>query len=194
MKLFPRTLVLIAALAASILTARAQPTDKQRAELEESMQLSMAGPGHEPLKQLEGTWEQSFNFIVAPGAQPISGTGLMENVMIMGNRFLQTVGQVTAMGTKVGSLQVLGFDNRKQKYFLFSIDEMGTYAMTAEGDYNAKTRTFTLRGSDSEGGKVTEFMMVFQVVGPNEYNSSLSFLMPDGTMFTSVRTNNKRKS
>lgn len=154
--------------------AQAQMSDEQ---MQNAMKMAQPGPAHDVLKHFEGKWKSTITSYFNPSA-PMKGTGKTTNTMILGNRFLQMEGDGTIMGTKVANMQILGYDNRKGKYFIFSIDEMGTYAVTAQGDYDEATKTMTLHGTEEEGGMKFNFRMVMQFVDKKTVKFDLVFDFP----------------
>jgi len=146
-------------------------------DMEKAAKLAQPGPGHEVLKLFVGKWKSAITAHFDP-TMPMKGKGQTTNTMILGGRFLQMEGDGTMMGMKVANVQILGYDNRNGKYFIFSIDEMGTYAVTAEGDYDEATKTLTLRGTEQEGDMKFDFRFVIQFVDKKTIKMDVIFAFP----------------
>jgi hypothetical protein len=146
---------------------------------------SQPGPAHDVLKLFTGKWKSTITAHFDPN-HPTKGTGSTTNTMIMGGRFLQMQGDGTLMGLKVANMQIIGYDTRKNKYFSFSIDELGTYAVTAEGDYDAATRTLTLNGVEEQGAMKMNFKVVMKIIDKNTFSSSVVFDIPGQGEMTMV--------
>ncbi|KXK56339.1 MAG: DUF1579 family protein [Chlorobi bacterium] len=163
-------------------------------EFVEMEAAAMPGPGHEILKQMLGSWDQKMIVTMMPGMPPMEGTGTAENAMILGGRYVEGNGVITAMGMTAKTKMFTGYDNRRSKYFLFAIDELGTYAVTAEGDYDAAKRTWTFHGVEDDGKQTMKFKIITQMVNDNEMTSEIVFIMPDGTEHRAVRVESKRRA
>jgi hypothetical protein len=151
------------------------------------MKLAQPGPEHELLKSMEGETNIAFKYYMDKDATA-DGAGTGKNTMIMGGRFLMMENTTSTMGMTVKGMTILGFDRRKNKYTMFEIDEMGTYSVSAEGDYNADTKTLTLNGSelDPVSKKSMDFKFVYDLSKPNEHKFSVIFIKPDGSEFKEV--------
>jgi Protein of unknown function (DUF1579) len=146
-------------------------------DMEDAMKSSLPGPEHDVLKLLTGKWKSTITVRFDP-SNPVTGKGSTTNRMILGGRFLQMEGEGTVMGVKAANMQILGYDNRKGKYFSFSIDELGTYAVTAQGDYDAATKTITLSGVEEQGEMKMNFRFLIKIVDKNKFNFNLIFDIP----------------
>lgn len=98
------------------------------------------------------------------------------------------------MGITAKTKMFTGYDNRRSKYFLFSMDELGTYAVSAEGDYDAAKRTWTFHGVEDDGKQKMNFRIVTQMDSDTQMNSEIIFIMPDGTEHRAVRVESKRRA
>lgn len=155
-----------------------------QSDMEAMLKMAQPGPAHEILKQFEGSWKQYVSANMGTG--PSTGTGALTNRMILGGRFLQMDGAATVGGMTITSMSILGYDNRIGKYTLYSIDEFGTYAITARGAYDSTTRILTFLGVEEEGGMKMEFKITIAIVNKDTYTFRLDFTMPDGKDMTAV--------
>jgi hypothetical protein len=147
------------------------------------MQLAQPSAEHELLKKLSGSWNITFKYDMG-GGNFMDGKGTGSAQMILGGRFLQSESTTEAMGMKVGSMSILGYDRRTNKYTMYAIDEMGTYAINAEGDYNHADKKLILKGSVMDPSTITkdmqDFRFVYDFTNENEIKVDLFFMMPDG--------------
>jgi hypothetical protein len=144
---------------------------------EEDMKVATPDSRHERLKVFEGEWTSTTNYYMAPG-HPASGSGTASNRMILGGRFIEMKGMGEVMGMKYESLSILGFDRRTDKYTLVAFDELGTYYVEAEGDYNEATKVLLLNGTylEPNSKKDMSYRFVFDISDPNAVKYSVIFL------------------
>lgn len=149
-----------------------------------AMQLAQPSAEHELLKKLEGTWNIELKYDMG-GGMMMDGKGIGSSKMILGGRFLQSDAATEAMGMKVTSMSIMGYDRRINKYTLYGIDEMGTYSIDASGDYNAADKKLVLKGSVMDPTAMTTDMQDFRFeyifVSDTEIKIDLFFARPDGT-------------
>jgi hypothetical protein len=128
------------------------------------------GPEHAILAELSGAWTSSVTFSFLPGG-PVTGPGSTNNQMILGGRFIQMNGVSELLGTRAGTMQIVGFDNRSRRYTLFGIDELGTYSITAEGALDSASGTIDLLGADTDpkSGHTMEFRIRISRPVDNRY-------------------------
>ena len=179
------SLILVAGmLALAISPAFAQdcddPTPEQMmAGQQKAMALMEPGPEHELLASLVGDWTSTVSMYM-PGADAIQSPMTSTNAMVLGGRFLQSTSSGSLMGMPVESITLFGYDRRHQEYTMVGFDTMGTYYITATGQYDEASRTLTLNGTDDDPilGIVQDytFEMVFNDEGGA--NFSLTFNCP----------------
>ena len=157
---------------------------KAQSENDEAMKIAGPAPEHDLIKKLDGKWNVEFKYDFG-GGMVMEGKGTAEGKMILGGRFMNFEQNTESMGMKIASLSILGYDRRVNKYTYYGIDEMGTYAVTGEGDYNKDTKILTLSGStiDPSGktSEVQEYKFIFEFVSEQEIKCSVVFKMPDNT-------------
>jgi hypothetical protein len=105
------------------------------------------GAAHEILQEFTGTWDGASEMFFAPDAPPEQSTGVMVNSCELGGRWIKQAWTGTAMGQPFEGIGYFGYDNVKKKYVGNWIDSMSTGMMLMEGDYDPKTKTFTMHGS-----------------------------------------------
>lgn len=125
-------------------------TLSQEEMMAKMMAANKVGTEHDLLKAMEGKWKEDANYVMMPGQPPVKGTGTFTIKMILGGRFAQVESKVDAMGHKSEHLTLLGHDNRRGVYTVEMFDTYGTYSSSAEGTYDAASKTLTLNGSESD--------------------------------------------
>lgn len=166
-----------------------------QSEEDEAMKIAGPAPEHELIKKLEGKWNVHFQYSI--GGDALMGSkGAAEGKMILGNRFLSFDQSVEFAGMNFSSLSILGYDRRINKYTYYGIDEMGTYAVTGEGDYNISSKILTLFGSTldptGKSSKMQDYKFVFEFVNDTEIKCDVVFIMPDKTEQAVVKMTYKK--
>ncbi len=165
----------------------------QEMNMEEAMKLAAPGSQHKLLNDMVGKFTQKIKFNMAPG-QSMEGDGSGETKSIIGGRFIQinSVGKIMGMETEV--MTIMGYDRRKNKYTLFSIDGMGTYSVSAEGDYDETTKIMTLRGTEEDPATKMkmDFKFVFNLSNDKTRKMDIIFINPDGSENKMVEVTNTK--
>jgi len=163
--------------------------DESMMSMEQAMELGKPGPEHQILKKMAGDAKISYSMKMAPDQPAMHSAGTSTSKMILGNRFLQM--EVTTVASdgplkdiSWTGIHIFGFDRRFKKYTLISLDEMGTYYVTAEGDYDEASKELRFTGTDEWPGmgKMT-FKMVYDLSKDNQTIFKLYYPGPDGKMF-----------
>ena len=151
MKLLLGTCVVVAAAAAASASLFAQdkgkpapaPSKDQQAMEAAMKSFATPGPAHQVLQQKAGKWSLAVKMFMpgAPAAMESKGTSEMK--MIMDGRYLQDTTEGSFMEQPFHGQGLTGYDNLKKKYVGTWIDNMGTGIMTAEGSYDAGSKTFS---------------------------------------------------
>jgi hypothetical protein len=128
------------------------------------------GPEHQILAGLVGKWETKSRYFMQPG-QAMLASGTVTNDMILGGRFLRSVGESVGGPVKREQLDLFGFDRRLDEYTLASFDSWGTQYVTAFGYMDEGGKSITLSGRDFDPDMLTEaqFDVVLRLTGPDEY-------------------------
>jgi hypothetical protein len=162
---------------------QATPTQQQMSAdemMKEAMMAAAPAEQHQRLAKLAGKWKVSGKFFM-PGFGEMPFTGSTDNTMILGGRFLRIEGAAKASqpGFESESLTVQGFDKRTGKYTMWSVDTMGTYSVSAEGDYDDAAKTLTLEGVNEEPGKgKVPFKFVLRFIDDAHYGLDLHMDFP----------------
>ena len=123
------TLAVTLALAATFIPSYAQEKGEREKKVAEMMQATQPGKRHKQLDVLAGSWDVVVKFKYGSGSER-QGKASSEAKWILGGRFLQQEyksesGQVT--------LQFMGYDNQKKKFFEVKMDNMDTGVLYTEG-------------------------------------------------------------
>jgi hypothetical protein len=146
--------VLLVALIATTVPAVAQDCDdltpeQMTAGQQKTMAIMGPGPEHELLTKLVGEWSATVNMYM-PGMDTMSSPMTSTNEMILEGRFLRSTSKGSMMGMPVESVTMFGYDRRHGHYTMMGFDTMGTYFITASGEYDEATRTLSLNGTDDD--------------------------------------------
>lgn len=140
-------------------------------------QTAVPGEAHERLAGLEGSWKQSIKLWMQRGQEPVLTEGACKNEMILGGRYLASECWGGEGDLYMESLVVTGFDRRWNHYTVVGYDTMGTYYVTAAGDYDPGTRTITMYGEDEDPvlGHTQRYDIVMRFVDDDTYVSEVIF-------------------
>ena len=122
----------------------ATASDKAAPAMSPEMQAMMAayekaaapGSNHAFLAKMEGHWDATAKMWMGPGEPEVS-TGVSENRMILGGRFLLQDFEGMVMGRPFKGMGLTGFDNVSGKFASVWVDSMGTGMMTGSGSLDA---------------------------------------------------------
>lgn len=108
------------------------------AEMKAYMDYLTPGPMHKHLGESVGNWDFVLKTWDAPGSKPTEDKGTSKGEMILGGRYFQMTHEGTAWGMPFNAIQLIGFDNAKQEFLGFWIDNMGTGFTVSSGkmDFN----------------------------------------------------------
>lgn len=136
---------------------------------------AMATPGehHKLLDQFVGTWDvTSRMWMEGPDKPPMESKGTSKVTWILGGRFIQEEASGEMMGKPFAGLGLTGYDNFKNRYVSFWVDNSGTGLYTSEGGYNPQEKTFTYFGKmddPSTGERDKTVMFVIRAADPNKH-------------------------
>lgn len=197
------TALLLAVLAATTLelsalnvTANEHKKSAHDGTAPEWMKYTQPGEEHAKLKELEGKWAVSAEFLMDSGSKPETSKGSQTNKMIMGGRFLQSDHKGTAMGQPFNGMGLLGFDRVKGQYQSVWVDNMSTSLMSSSGAYDDSAKTITETGSFScpmTGEKDKAYRAEWKFVDKNHYNYAMYTKDAAGKEFRSLFIQYTRK-
>jgi hypothetical protein len=153
-----------------------EPTKEQVIEM--MKQQAATAPEHKVLEAMAGDFSMAGKASLMPGLD-LEWKGTDKARMILGGRFLE-IDFASEPGEKfeVNGKTVLGFDTRTKKYTLWSIDTLGTYSVSAEGDFDAAKKELTLTGTNKEQGMDVKFKYVFTLSGEKSRMMDVYFAIP----------------
>lgn len=173
---------MILAVVAGLLVGLAMPAGAQQQEqrqqppMDPMMQEYLekyATPGEHQkhLAMLAGTWTTTTKFSPAPGAPVQESTGMAENKMILGGRFLQTTHHGDFGGMPFEGTGVAGYDRYLNRYVETWVDNFGTMVLVSDGacDGTGKLRTVIARFVDPMTKKPTTMRSVYRVQDADHY-------------------------
>lgn len=144
----------------------------QDADMMKKWQEAMTpGEMHKVLASVEGDWTTDGKMWMDPKAQPATSTGTANYKMILGGRYQESTFKGDMMGMPFEGVGVMGYDNVKKQFESTWFDNMGTGTMRAEGQFDAATKTFTLKGKfiDPMSGKECSVRETLQMVDNNKH-------------------------
>jgi len=141
-----------------------------------------AGPEHQAMEPLAGTFNAKIKFWQEPGKPPSESEGVMVRKWIMGGRFLQEDFDGKFNGASFKGMGLMGYDLGKKKYLGTWIDSMSTGIAVMESTYDSKTKTFsgTMDEIDPMTGKKSKARDVVRLVS-NDHQIQEMFSMPEGS-------------
>jgi hypothetical protein len=152
------------------------------------MKMGTPGENHTFLKKFVGDWNISTKAWMQPGAEPSMNQGTCTGEMILDGRFLIEKYKGMMMGQPFEGMQIIGYDNMKQKFVTFWIDNSSTafYMMDGMLDKAGTTLTDTGMWPDPMTGGTSRVRDVIHMVSPTEYTYEMFMTGPDGKEFKSL--------
>lgn len=197
-----RTILIVLALAV-VATASAarlaaqEPEQKQQQDAAMEAYLKYATPGeyHKYLEQFVGTWSTQSKFWTAPGAPPQESTGTAEHALVLGGRFVKVTYRGEMMGQTFEGMGFMGYDNYKQAFVDFWIDNFGTLMLTSEGQCDDTGKVITMNGSfdDPVTSQTVSYRTVYTFADPDHYTLEMFNQTPDGQEFKSLEILHTRR-
>jgi hypothetical protein len=157
-------------------------TPEQQAQMDAMMKLAIPGPQHEAMKAMAGTFKADCSMTMNPSAPPEKSTGMSENELILGGRFMQQKFKGEMSGQPFEGIGFTGYDNFKKKYVSTWMDSMGTMMMVSEGTADASGKVLTLMSEmpDPVSGKMMKCRMVTTIESNDKHNMVMYAPGPDG--------------
>ena len=130
------------------------------------MESMTPGEMHKMLASSDGKWETDVTSIWEPGKPPEKSKGTVENKMILGGRYQQSVHKGMMMGMPFEGMSITGYDNAKKMFVSTWVDNMGTGIIKMEGPYDAATKTIEMKGkcTDPISGRDFEMRETFKII------------------------------
>ena len=114
-------------------------------EMGEMPPMPEPSPEHKVIAQSAGEWDAKITMRMAPGAPPMTSTGVETNEMV-GNFWLKSSVRLDFMGNEMEGAGILGFDTRTEKLFSVWTDSTSPVPAVMEGEADLKTGTLTFTG------------------------------------------------
>jgi hypothetical protein len=114
----------------------------EKAMMEIYTKLGTPGAPHKILASLAGTWTARSQMGMETG-MTMEETGVSEQKMVLGGRFLQQEDSGQMMGSPFNGIGYTGYDNQKKKYVSTWMDSMGTAILFFEGTASPDGKTVT---------------------------------------------------
>lgn len=178
----------------------AMPAGMDEAAMQKMMALGSPSENHKLLESLVGEWTHTVTMKMQPDAPAQESSGTNTNKWIMDGRFIQEEASGSMdMGGKSQpflGLGIVGYDNMNQEFTAIWIDNMMTGIMTSKGQYDAKTKTITEKGTMScpmSGEKNKPFRSEVKLIDNDNYTYSMYTKDKSGKEFKSIEVVYKRK-
>jgi hypothetical protein len=144
---------------------------------------------HTRLAALVGDFDQNAEVLRGPG-EPLRSHVLASGEWIMGGRFVRIAAKTAPDEELKGErLTVYGYDTRAGKYTMWTIDSSNSFAVSASGDYDAATKTFTLDGERyAQGTSKVPFRWTVRLQGGGAFTQEILMKLPQGQEYVPVVT------
>ena len=153
--------------------------------MKEWAKMKTPGPQHDILKMFEGKWLGTGSMTEQGMTSKFQETATA--TMVFGGRFLRVGSRMTSEASPqvpamtMESLIFMGYDNGKQKYVQSMLGDWSTGLMSAEGSYDAGTKTITMAGTETMGpGKERKWRMAQHILSNDQWTMEMFVTGPDG--------------
>src|SRR5262249_30047703 len=138
--------------AGSVAYSRRQaPGGEEMSDKAPQFNVPTPGPEHEVLRKDVGTWDVTIEIRMAPGAPPMTSSGVATSRLGCGGMWLISDFENETSGFEGHG--VFGWDSTKGTYVGTWVDPMRTFLAVAEGTWDAAKKTMTMHFEASPGGK-----------------------------------------
>lgn len=163
-------------------------TPEQKAMMDKWQAFATPGENHKLLNAKAGKWDLAVKMWEQPGQTPTESKATSEFQWIFDGRYLVEHAEGNFMDMPFEGRGLTGYDNLKKKYVSLWIDNMGTGIMTAEGTYDAASKTFKYAGEmpDVNAGKYVKTRSVEKVVDNDHWTVEMYGPDASGKEFKSM--------
>ena len=167
------------------------------AMMEAYLKMSQPGVEHAKLARRAGEWTLKTTHWMYPGAeaQVSSATSTIEPVL-GGRFFVERMRGEMDFGSgpmPYEAMGIYGYDNQRQKHFYSWMDNMGTMAVTGEGQSDGDTLTYhTTMPNPMTGGTMT-LRSVSKLLGDDRQTFEMFEAQPDGSWHRSLEIVSTRR-
>ena len=154
------------------------------------------GEHHKYLEPLVGSWDFHTQWWMEPGDEPQGSSGTSECEWIMGGRYLLTNITGELAGAPFHGMSILGYDNFRQEYVSFWIDEMSTTFMFSTGKSDESGKVFTFEGTYDDvmtGEKDKKFRTISRILSDDQNVYESYDTGPDGKEFKTFEVRYTRR-
>jgi hypothetical protein len=150
---------------------------------------------HEWLAQLVGEWDAEVEAVMDPSQPPIKSKGT-ETVRALGGFWVVAENKGDIGGLEFTGVLTLGYSPEKKQYVGTWVDSMSNYLWTYDGSVDATGKVLTL---ETEGpcpmkaGETSNFREVLEIKSKDHKLFTSSIQMDDGSWFTMLTINYRRK-
>jgi hypothetical protein len=199
----PRFIIaaLVLLIAGAFFVSRAYSDEKKMSPKEQQMMetwMKYATPGenHKLLDPLVGSWDCAVKYWMDPNSPAQESKGTCESKWILGGRYIQDELSGDMGGTPYHGMGITGYDNLKQEYIMFWIDDMGTSFMVITGKSDPTGKVFTMSGSEPDPMdllKVKPFKSVTTIVDNDKHIYTMYVTGSDGKEYKNLEVTYTRK-
>ena len=143
---------------------------KQQAAMEAMQKLGSPSEGHQALESLAGDWTYTLEYWMAPDQAPDTMSGTVSGEMVYGGRFLKQEYAGESHGQPFEGTGLTGYDNIRNEYQGVWYDNMATGMMISTGQFDAASKTLTMKGDFScpmTGNAHMPYRSVWKITGDN---------------------------
>jgi hypothetical protein len=188
MKMRFRLLNLVAVVLGIIFIQTALAEETKKAPSQEEMMAAYAkyaqpGEFHKYLEPLVGNWDCTVKMWMDPSAPPQESKTTNEAKWILGGRFVQEDASGTMGDMPFHGMGITGYDNVKNEYVAFWIDEMGTSFTFTSGKCDSTGKVITMYGSYTDpmsNMAEKKFKTITRIVDSNQHFYEMYNIGPDG--------------
>ena len=153
----------------------APSAEEMEAMMAEMMQYATPAEHHGHIKCLEGSWDFTMRFHMAPDAPWEENTGHSEHKWVLGGRFLQqTISSPPSKSIPVEfeGLGMLGYDNFAGEYVQLWMDNFMTGVVMLKGDCSENGKQITVTGKLTKPmgeGQTIDVRWVYKIENDDEF-------------------------
>jgi hypothetical protein len=141
----------------------------------------MPNENHKRLEPFVGAWNVDVTSQMAPGQPPEHSTGESVQRWVLDGRFILQEHTGSMMNMPFKGLGLWGYDNVDKQYVGIWGDTMGTGLMQSTGQYDDKTKSWTMLGSFKDpSGTVIKTREVITLVSNDKHTFDFYMPGPDG--------------
>lgn len=182
--LLPFSLLLVALVAATPLTTRAEET----ADMDAWAAAMTPGEPHGDLAAQAGEWRYVVTLWSGPKAEPTSLEGVSLKTLIMGGRYLKEELTGAFMGRPFQGLGFNGYDNVTKQYVAIWLDNMGTGIHYYTGQEKEEgVQAFTSTSHDPATGRAIATRSIGRVIDLDHHTYESFVTLPDGSEFLQMQ-------